>query len=131
MTSLVLGLCLSAPPAGLGQVPFPPPEAGAPLPAVPGVPLPAPRVLPAPPHPPALARIPTHREFAAAFKPAPGVYKVVVLHPRTCRPVEVCFALPFGCPKVRVGRRFIEYDYDDHEVEIRFRFNGKVDVDYD
>ncbi|MGL6096760.1 MAG: hypothetical protein ACRC7O_13310, partial [Fimbriiglobus sp.] len=72
-------------------------------------------------------------EFVKAFPPFPGSYRVCLIHPKTCRPVTVCFTLPeCACPpKVRSGRRFVEFDYGKREVEIRFRHNGTVDVDYD
>lgn len=77
------------------------------------------------------ARPPTVFEFAAAFKPAPGTYKVVMLHPRTCCPVEVCFTLPCGCPKVKVTRHELEFKYGRTEVEIHFKHNGRVKVKND
>ena len=71
----------------------------------------------------------TLEEFAKCFKPTPGHHTVWIVHPKTCRPVEVCFDLPdCGCPKVRVNRRSIEFDYGRREVELQFRHNGTVDV---
>src|SRR5262249_9693354 len=49
--------------------------------------------------PPTVVRPLTLAEFAESFKPAPGTYEVVLLHPDTCCPVKVCFTLPCGCPK--------------------------------
>jgi hypothetical protein len=73
----------------------------------------------------------THREFARTFKPVQGTYDVVLLHPDTCCPVRVCFTLPYGCPKrVRVERHELEFDYGRTEVELRFRRNGTVQVEY-
>lgn len=81
--------------------------------------------------PPALVRPPTHAEFARQFQPAPGRYEVVLLHPCTNCPVQVCFTLPPGCPKrVRVERRELEFDYGRCEVEIRFYRNGTARVEY-
>lgn len=81
--------------------------------------------------PPALVRPPTHAEFARQFQPAPGRYEVVLLHPFTHCPVQVCFTLPPGCPKkVRVERRELEFDYGRCEVEIRFYRNGTARVEY-
>ncbi len=82
---------------------------------------------------PVFSRVPTHYEFAKCFVPVPGYHRVKILHPRTKCPVQVCFKLPAcACPpKVRVGRRSIEYDYGDLEVEIKFRLFGRVTVDYD
>jgi hypothetical protein len=74
----------------------------------------------------------THVEFARGFRPLPGNYEVLMLHPRSCQPVKVCFSLPHGCPeKVRIERDEIEFDYDDFEVEIEFRRDGRVRVNYD
>jgi hypothetical protein len=116
--------------------------------------LPAPRPLPLPPQglevtplpqgpligPPALrpappipipTRPPTLREFAAGFQPIPGTHKVVVMHPRTCAPVCVTFCLPPGCPKIEVQKDEIRFDYGKYDVEIEFRKNGRVEVEYD
>jgi hypothetical protein len=73
----------------------------------------------------------THQEFAALFKPAPGTYEVVLLHPGSKCPVTVCFTLPAGCPEVRVHRRELIFDYGRYEVEIRFQIGGRVRVTYD
>src|SRR5262245_768352 len=84
-------------------------------------------VLPAP----TPVRPPTHAEFARHFQPLPGRYEVVLLHPYTHCPVQVCFTLPPGCPKkVRVERRELEFDYGRREVEIRFYRDGGVRVMY-
>jgi hypothetical protein len=89
--------------------------------------LPAPTPLPVP----TPLRPPTHAEFARHFQPLPGNYEVVLLHPFTHCPVQVCFTLPPGCPKkVRVERRELEFDYGRCEVEIRFYRNGSVRVMY-
>ena len=80
---------------------------------------------------PTRVRPPTHAEFARHFQPLPGRYEVVLLHPDTHRPVQVCFTLPPGCPKkVRVERRELEFDYGRYEVEIRFDRRGGVRVTY-
>ena len=145
MTSLVLGLALSASQSAVAQPPgypvdYPPvvrpyrpappvvvvPERPAYYPPfAPGEPTPG---FPHRPHRKAM----TLQEFARCFEPTPGTHHVCLIHPVTCRPVEVCFKLPHGCgcPKVRVNRREIEFDYGRREVEIRFRHNGTVDVDY-
>ncbi len=76
-----------------------------------------------------VARVPTLSEFAASFQPLPGTYKVVLQHPVTCAPVEVCFTLPPGCPrKVRVRPRELDFVYPGHTVAIRFVHNGTVRV---
>ncbi len=118
-------------PANVGE---PPPGPGEPPPVpVPDTPLPAPRPLVTPPAvpPPAVAvgRALTLREFAASFQPLPGTYKVVLQHPVTCAPVEVCFTLPPGCPRrVRVRPRELDFVYRGHTVAIRFVHNGTVRV---
>ena len=61
--------------------PSTPADFGAP-PPVPGAEVPPPAV--------PVARVPTLSEFAASFRPLPGTYKVVLQHPVTCAPVEVC-----------------------------------------
>jgi hypothetical protein len=97
--------------------------------------LPPPPVVVAPAPPPVVVpveRPPTVEEFAKAFVPVPGRHQVVLLHPKTCKPVEVCFELP-PCgkpPKVNVNKHHLEYDFGKQEVDIRFRHNGTVDVKY-
>lgn len=122
MQTLFLSLALTGSPAATGQGPFQP---GYYPPAAPYV---LPAAAPYAP-PPAL----TLQQFAAVFRPVAGLHKVVIIHPRTGVPLPVCFRLPPGCPEVNVGRRYIEFEYDDIgvEVEIRFRHRGTVDVDYD
>ena len=98
-------------------------------PAVP--PPPAPVYVPPPPVPPTQVQALTHYEFAKAFHPAPGKYKVELLHPGTCCPVCVEFCLPCGCPKVRVHHRSLVFNYGKEEVVVRFQIGGKVKVSYD
>lgn len=74
----------------------------------------------------------TLREFARAFDPAPGDYGVTFVHPRTGELVDVYFSLPHDdLEEVNVDRDRIEFDYDDHEVELRFLRDGRVRVEYD
>jgi hypothetical protein len=112
---------------GPGPVIVPPP---APLP--PGNdPLPPPNVLP-PPQLDVAPPVPTLDAFAATFKPCPGTYEVLILHPRTHEPVKVTFSLPEGAPtRVRVTKRELDFDYGRHGVAIRFRINGTVTVKSD
>jgi hypothetical protein len=79
---------------------------------------------------PAATRPLTHREFAATFKPAPGTYDVVLLHPVTNRPVQVSFTLPPGQPRaVRTWPRQLNFDYGSRrDVGIRFLADGRVQV---
>jgi hypothetical protein len=109
-----------------GQPVFPPPHPGWPAFYPPVVPPVAPPVFVPPRKPPTL------EEFVRCFKPVPGTHQVVVLHPVTCRPVRVCFTLPdgCGCPKVKSGRRWVEFDYGRREVEINFWRDGTVGVNY-
>jgi hypothetical protein len=72
----------------------------------------------------------SHYDFGYSFKPAAGNYTVVLIHPRTGCPVRVCFSLPCGCPKVEVRCDEIEFDYGKREVEIEFRKDGRVVVEY-
>lgn len=138
MTSFALTLMLATAPNGVAQPPVPlgqPQPFPQPFPqtAPPGVllPQPAPIHEPIPVSPlPVFHHIPSHQEFAAAFRPAPGQYKVLMLHPGKCKPVEVCFTLPPGCPKLTVTKRMIRYDYGHCRVEIRFRLFGRVTVSH-
>jgi hypothetical protein len=92
-----------------------------------------PEVIPVMPSPPvALVRALTVDEFLAGFQPLPGSYEVILIHPRTQCPVKVCFNLPPGCPKkVRYRCHELEFDYGRREVEIHFKRDGRVSVDYD
>ena len=110
-----------------------PMPAPAPTNVVPGPVVPVPgNVVPAPSLPPVVvtpAPPMTHQEFARIFKPAPGNYEVVLIHPGSKRPVNVCFWLPPGCPRVRVRHRELVFDYGHHhEVCIRFALFGRVRV---
>ncbi len=108
------------------MLPPPPPPVLVPTPTE----LPPPRILP-PPVAPVAVRALTVDEFAAAFQPVAGTHEVLLVHPVTGCPVKVCFTLPEGCPRVRVHRRELEFDYGRREVEIHFRLGGRVAVDYD
>src|SRR4051812_14738073 len=90
--------------------------------------LPPPRPLPS--SPPAEVRPMTVAEFAAHFKPAPGTYEVLLIHPGSGCAVPVQFTLPCGCPKVRVHRRQIDFDYGRDDVSIRSQICNKVKVSY-
>lgn len=81
---------------------------------------------------PARPRVPVYdclEEFARCFHPCPGHHHVVIVHPVTKQPVEVCFDLP-DCKlrDVDVHRRSVEFDYGRHSVEIEFRRDGSVRV---
>jgi len=85
------------------------------------------RTLPVSPVP--VVRPLTVQEFAASFRPVAGTYEVMLEHPRTHRPVKVCFTLPEGAPrKVRVNRLKLEFDYGRRKVTVRFFHNGTVRV---
>lgn len=117
----LIGLASAAPFASAQFAPVaPPPPAGTlPLPQ-PMPDLPPPAVVPVRPL--------TVNEFAASFKPLPGTYEVLLIHPKTGCPVKVCFTLPPGCiRKVRVNGHKIDFVYKcQRDVVIRFLFNGKV-----
>jgi hypothetical protein len=157
MNSLLLGLALTASPATAAQPPLPPAlPPGTPIPYQPGYAAPTPyrpghppRPAYYPPQPPAPPTVfapgepipgypappapMTLAQFARCFQPTPGHHTVCLIHPVTCRPVTVCFDLPYGCacPKVKLHRRSVEFDYGKREVEIEFRRNGSYKVDYD
>ena len=69
-------------------------------------------------------------EFIKCFRPTEGRHSVWFIHPKTGRPVEVCFTLP--CAKLReveVHRNSVEFDYSGaRDVRIQFHNNGTVDV---
>jgi hypothetical protein len=73
-------------------------------------------------------------QFSRVFAPTPGRHHYLIVHPRTCQPVEVCFTLP-NCgrlDRVRVDRDSIHIDIDnpDFDVDIDFRNDGTVRVRY-
>ena len=117
------------PPAPMVVVPARPPGVivSEPAPAVRVVPddqLPPPTPLP----PPAVKAL-TIEQFVEGFKPQPGKYEVLLVHPKSCQPVKVCFELPAGCPrKVRYTKHVLEFDYGRDSVRIRFLHNGDVKV---
>ena len=70
-------------------------------------------------------------EFSRVFTPLPGKHEVWFVHPYTCRPVLVCFTLPQG--KLRdfeVDKYEIRFEIGKCDVEITFRKNGTVKVEY-
>jgi hypothetical protein len=69
-------------------------------------------------------------EFARCFRPTAGGHSEWVIHPITHQPVEICFDLPHGSPRVEVNRRSLEFDFGRREVGIQFLPNGTVDVRY-
>ena len=140
MTPLLMTLALTAGPTGVGHPPvvYPSPVPGS-YPVRPGYPVGRPVFYPpGPVAPPVILPAPhphrpmTLEEFARCFKPCPGTHEVFVVHPVTCQPVRVCFTLPEGCghPRVKTGRRWVEFDYGRREVEINFWRNGTVGVKY-
>ncbi len=116
----VVGLASVLPFASAQEVP--------PAPVLPDSTLPVPQVVPSPPPAMLPVRPLTLDEFAASFKPLPGRYEVLLIHPKTCCPVKVCFTLPPGClRKMRVSKHKIVFDYKcQHNVVIRFLPFGKV-----
>jgi len=91
--------------------------------------LPAPRVIVEGQPTPAVVRVPTLDQFAATFKPAPGKYEVMIIHPVTGDPVKVAFTLPEGNLKaVHVRPREIDFEFARSEVSIRFIRTGAVRV---
>ncbi len=124
MQSLLLSFALALP----GQPPTQIPESiPAPAPAVPQVPVPPAVVI----HAAGTFEQPLLLEqFVQVFRPEPGIHQIWFAHPKTNRPVFVCFTLPAGAPKVRHGSRYVKFDYGRHEVEVTFRASGKVLVEY-
>jgi hypothetical protein len=77
------------------------------------------------------ARPLTVKEFVCSFQPTCGTHSVVLLHPFTNCPVNVCFTLPSGCGKVKVKkclRERVVFDFGRKEVEIVFLRKGGVRV---
>lgn len=153
MNSLMLTVALAAP--AHPPAPFPPPI---PVPVVvaPGVrlqpqvvpvpvlrpvvvPVAVPVVVPQPVLRPQPVFVPpppqavTLGDFSRFFAPTPGKHHVWIVHPVTRQPVEVCFTLPPGQLKeFKVERREIRFEFrGGFEVEIEFRNNGTVKVEYD
>jgi hypothetical protein len=110
------------------QPDVPPPPPMEPIPLPPGTAQRPPILLPPPTSGPIVVQAMSHKDFARAFKPMEGMHKVMLIHPYTCCPVEVCFTLPCGCPKVKCNKHELEFDYGREEVEIRFYRNGEVKV---
>lgn len=113
--------------------PQPPVTEELPLPAGP-----APLVRPSRPVSPSVGipavpvRYMTHREFAATFRPYPGNYEVMMIHPYTRRPVMVRFSLPPGRIKeVDADHNELRFDYGSWELEVHFKRDGRVALDID
>lgn len=75
----------------------------------------------------------TLSEFSRFFTPTPGKHEVWIVHPSTRQPVKVCFVLPGGrLEDFEVNKRSIRFEFrGGREVEIDFRSNGTVRVNYD
>jgi len=72
------------------------------------------------------------RDFARSFRPEPGDWAVTFVHPRTGELVDVYFTLPHDdLEDINLERDEIEFEYDDQEVKIEFRRDGRVRVEYD
>jgi hypothetical protein len=108
-------------------VPGPAPIVVAPPPPQPVVVTPPPKVAVIP-APVVINRPMTPQEFAQSFRPAPGPYDVVLIHPRTGQAVRVNFTLPPGNPRVYVTPRLLEFDYGSQRVSIIFGIAGGVRV---
>ena len=123
MTSCFLSLCLAAA-VGVEQAPaVPPPKPVEPAPIVPKA---------APvyecPRPICIS------DFCRSFKPAPGTYDVLFIHPVKGCPIWVCFTLPANCgtPRICCSNREIVFDYGcKGAVIVRFKLLcGRVAVIY-
>ncbi len=78
---------------------------------------------------PAPVPVYTLDNFAREFHPSEGHHKILIVHPVTGQPVEVCFTLPCGrLEELDVNRRSIRFDFGRHDVRIAFRSNGTVGV---
>jgi hypothetical protein len=122
MTSCMLCLCLSAALGVEQEKPKePPPKPVEPAPIDPKAPKPAACPTPI-----------SHCDFARTFKPAPGKYEVLFIHPVKGCPVWVCFDLPPGKPCVYTSKRQLVFDYGCHAVVVQFKILcGRVAVYYD
>ncbi|MBM3982446.1 MAG: hypothetical protein FJ304_19690 [Planctomycetes bacterium] len=99
------------------------------------VPVPVP-VYPVYPTYPVVPNVPnavTLSEFSRFFTPTPGRHSVWVVHPVTRQAVQVNFTLPGGrLQEFEVDRRTIRFEFrGGQRVEIDFRTNGTVRVEYD
>jgi hypothetical protein len=70
----------------------------------------------------------TPQQFAQTFRPGPGTYDAILIHPLTRVPERVRFTLPPGTPRVTAGPRFVEFDYGTSRVIIHFVIGGGVRV---
>jgi len=151
MTPLVLSLALTAPAQPPVYRPVPPPPVVRVQPQVTTVPVIRPVVVvtpvtpvyptpvyslpvyPVQPIQPIAPQAVTLAEFSRFIRPTPGKHDVWIIHPVTHQAVRVCFVLPGGKLKdFEVDRRSIRFEFSNgYEVEIEFRNNGTVRVDYD
>lgn len=83
---------------------------------------------PSPVPPPTPPKPLTLEDFAATFKPEPGTYEVLFVHPVSKKPVTVTFTLPPGCTKVKTDKREITFEYGKQNIRLKFRLLGKVAV---
>lgn len=145
MTPLVLSLALTSP----AQPVYTPPVQLAPgvrlqpqvstipvyRPPVVYVPVPVYPNYPTPgfPNQPVAPNAVTLSEFSRFFTPTPGRHSVWIVHPTTRQAVLVNFVLPGGrLQDTEVDRRSIRFEFrNGQRVEIDFRTNGTVRVNYD
>ena len=91
--------------------------------------LPAPRVLPEKPAPPAkVGKAMSLNEFAKSFQPRGGMHDVLLINPLTQAATPVRFSLPEGTPRrVIVDPQGVEFGYGlRHFVRIHFNADGVV-----
>jgi hypothetical protein len=82
--------------------------------------------------PPPAGKPMTVSEFVCTFKPACGCasYQVLLIHPCTGCPVQVCFRLP-GCPRrIKCGKNTVVFRYGlfKKAVVLCFECDGTVRV---
>jgi hypothetical protein len=126
--AVLVGVASSAQAQDYGSYGPPPTVAPPAVSLAPGLPA-GPQVVPVLPAPALLPVRPlTVSEFAASFRPLPGRYEVLLIHPKTGCPVKVCFTLKPGCIRtVRVNSHKIDFVYARQcDVVIRFLHSGKV-----
>ncbi len=147
MTPLVLSLALTSPAQPVYSPPvqlapgvrlqpqvstipvYRPPVVFVPVPVYPTYPnYPTPRF----PNQPFAPQAVTLSEFSRYFTPTPGAHSVWIVHPNTRQAVQVNFVLPTGKLRdLEVDRNSIRFEFRNGTVEINFRTNGTVRVNYD
>ncbi len=65
------------------------------------------------------------------YEPHAGLHIFAFIHPHTGETVGVPIDFPEGEPEVQIRRDKVEFDYGREEIEVHFRKDGRIEVEFD